>query len=90
MKMVTKVYYMLDEEDKKDIKKQMIDLELSLRQMAKNLNVSPAYLSGVIAGNKHFTPRLKEQFESQGIILNENVDERVCCILDQIQGDKIE
>lgn len=72
MKRVIKVYYVLDEEDKKDIKKQMIDLELSLRQMAKNLNVSPAYLSDVIAGNRHFTQRLKEQFESQGIILKEN------------------
>lgn len=68
MKSVITVYYVLDEEDKKDIKKQMIDLELPLRQMAKNLNVSPAYLSDVIAGNRHLTSKLKEQFENQGIV----------------------
>ena len=69
MRKIIKVHYELDEEDKKSIKKQMIDLELPLRQMAKNLNVSPAYLCDVINGNRHFTPRLKEQFESQGIVL---------------------
>lgn len=72
MKLINKVYYTLDEEDKKDIKKQMIDLELSLNQMAKNLNVSPSYLTDVINGKKNFTPKLKEQFKSQKIIIKEN------------------
>ena len=67
MKTIVKIHYVLDEEDKKSIKKQMIDLELPLRKMARNLGVSSAYLCDVIKGNRYFTPKLKEQFESQGI-----------------------
>lgn len=68
MKVITKIYYMLDEEDRKSIKKQMIDLNLTLTQMAENLSVSKAYVSAIINGDKHFTNKIRKQFESQGIV----------------------
>lgn len=71
MKTVIKIHYVLNEEDKKSIKKQMIDKDLTLRQMAKNLGVSASYLCEVIKGGRSFTNRVRKQFESQGIILPE-------------------
>ena len=68
MKKIIKIYYELDEEDLKSIKKQMIDLNLNITKMAKNLGVSKSYLSGAIHGDRHFTTKIKEQFESQGIV----------------------
>lgn len=75
MKTIIKVHYVLDEEDKKSIKKQMIDKDLTLRQMGKNLGVSASYICDVIKGNRTFTGKLREQFESQGIILSKNEEE---------------
>ena len=72
MRTIIKISYVLDDEDKKSIKKQMVDKDLTLNGMAKNLGVSASYLCDVIKGNKHFTPKLKAQFKSQGIILPEN------------------
>lgn len=69
MKTIIKTYYKLDIEDKKSIKKQMVDLDLTLKDMAKNIGVSCSYLSAVINGDRTFTKKLKEQFESQGIYL---------------------
>lgn len=71
MKVVTKIHYVLDETDRKSIKKQMIDLDLSLRKMAENLGVSAAYLSSTFKGERYFTPKLKKQLESQGIVFKE-------------------
>ena len=67
MKPVIK-YYILDEDDRKFLKKKVIDMGISLRQLAKNMGFSPAYLHDVMNGGRHFTPRLKAQFESQGIV----------------------
>lgn len=69
MKVITKTYYILDEKDKKQIKKQMIDLDLTLSKMAKNIGVSKSYISEIISGKKHLTDKIIEQFKSQGITI---------------------
>ena len=70
MKVITKTYYMLDDEDRKSIKKQMIDLNLTLTQMADNLGVSKAYISSVINGSRHFTKKTENMLKSQGIVIS--------------------
>lgn len=67
MKIITKVYYILDENDRKSIKKQMVDLDLTITQLSERLGCSKAYVSAIINGDKRFTKKIKEQFESQGI-----------------------
>lgn len=69
MKTIIKKYYILDENDKKLIKKQMIDLDLTLSKMAKNIGVSKSYISEIISGKKCLTDKIITQFSSQGIII---------------------
>lgn len=69
MKAIIKKYYILDKNDTKQIKKQMIDLDLNLQKIAKNLNVSKSYISEIINGKKYLTDKIIEQFKSQGIII---------------------
>ena len=69
MKVVTRTYYVLDDTDRKSIKKQLIDLDLTLRQVAKNTGISVSYLSEVINGKKNFTEYIKQALEKQGIML---------------------
>lgn len=64
-----KTYYVLDENDKKQIKKQMIDLDLTLSKIAKNLNISIAYICSIINGQRRVTDKIMEQLKSQGIII---------------------
>ena len=69
MKAITKTYYILDEKDKKQIKKQMIDLDLTLSKMAKNIGVSTSYISAIISGKRCLTDKIIKQFLSQGIVI---------------------
>lgn len=67
MKVITKTYYILDEKDKKQIKKQMIDLNLTSALLAKNIGVSNAYISSILNGQRRVTERIVEQLRKQGI-----------------------
>ena len=70
MKKITKTYYFLDEEDKKNIKKQMLDMNLKLKDIAKTLGLSSAYVSSILNGERNLTDKIIEQFASVGIKLD--------------------
>lgn len=70
MKKITKTYYLLDEEDKKNIKKQMLDMNLKLKDIAKTLGLSSAYVSSILNGERNLTEKIIEQFTSVGIKLD--------------------
>lgn len=67
MKKIVKTYFVLDENDKKAIKKQMIDLNLTSALLAKNIGVSNAYISSILNGQRRVTERIVEQLRKQGI-----------------------
>lgn len=69
MKKIIKITYVLDENDKKAIKKQMVDLGMTLRTMSAKLGISVSYLHEILNGKRNVTERVREKFESQGIIL---------------------
>ena len=69
MKKIVKTYFVLDENDKKAIKKQMIDLNLTSALLAKNIGVSNAYISSILNGQRRITERIIEQLKSQGVYL---------------------
>ena len=69
MKKFVKVYYRLDENDKIEIKIQLLKMKKTLRKCAKELKVSVAYLSDILNGNKNLTPHVVNQFEKIGIKL---------------------
>lgn len=71
MKKVVKVYYLLDKSDIKSIKKQLIDLDMTYAMLAKKIGVCTSYISGILSGHKHFTDKVKNQFNKHGIIINE-------------------
>lgn len=64
---IKKTYYVFDENDKKNIKKQMIDLNLTATALAKKINVSNAYMSAIINGQRRLTPKILKLFSSIGI-----------------------
>lgn len=66
-----KTYYFLDENDYKDIKKQMVDLNLNGSRLAKKLYISDAYLSAILHGKRRVTPEMLEALKNEGIIINE-------------------
>lgn len=70
MKKIVKTYFVLDENDKKAIKKQMIDLNLTSTLLAKNIGVSNAYISSILNGQRRVTERIVEQLKEQGIFIN--------------------
>lgn len=69
MKKFVKVYYRLDEDDKIEIKIQLLKMKKSLRKCAKELKVSISYLSEILNGNRNITPHVVDQFEKVGIKL---------------------
>lgn len=69
MKQTTQTKYILEETDKKEIKKQLIDLDLNMRQLAKNMGYHHTYLYDVFNGNKHLSKKLIEALKTQGIVL---------------------
>lgn len=70
---VVKTYYVLDDEDRKELKKQMRDLGLSLIKLAKIMDYSVTYLYKIFKGDKFITQSFLEQLEEQGIVLNFDV-----------------
>lgn len=72
MKQSIKKNYLLEEKDKKEIKKQLIDLDLSMRQLAKNMGYHHTYLYDVFNGNKHISKKLIEALKTQGIVVEVN------------------
>lgn len=73
MKKIVKTYFVLDENDKKAIKKQMIDINLSSTLLARNLGVSNAYISSLLNGQRRVTERIVEQLRKQGISITISV-----------------
>lgn len=70
MKKIVKTYFVLDENDKKAIKKQMIDLNLTSTLLAKNIGVSNAYISSILNGQRRVTEKIVNQLSEQGIFIN--------------------
>lgn len=70
MKKIVKTYFVLDENDKKAIKKQMIDLNLTSALLARNLGVSNAYISSILNGQRRVTEKIVNQLSEQGIFIN--------------------
>ena len=74
MKKVVKIHYILDEEDKKSIQKQMIDLNLNYRKLAQQLGISLGYVADLLNGNRNLTKELKDKLEIIGIQLKGEQD----------------
>lgn len=70
MRKVIKVKYYLDKEDKKQIRKQLIDKDLRLVDCAKKLGVSLAYIDSIINGQRNLTKNIIEKFNVLGIKLD--------------------
>lgn len=70
MKKFVKVYYRLDEDDKIEIKIQLLKMNKTLRECARELGVSVAYLSEIINGNKNVSETILKQFKQVGIKIN--------------------
>lgn len=67
---IKKVIYVLDDEDRKQIKKQMIDLDLSFRQLAKQMGYSVSYVCQIFNGEKNVTKEFIEKLFNVGINLD--------------------
>lgn len=67
MKKIIKISYILDDNEIKQIKKQLVDKDLSQSQLANNLGVSKAYINAIINGKKIITKRTIKILENQGI-----------------------
>ena len=70
-----KAYYVLDDNDVKQIKKQMVDKDLNFSKMAENLGLSRGYLSLIMQKKRSITPRIIKIFASQGIYLGGEADD---------------
>ena len=70
MKKIIKTYFVLDEDDKKSIRKQMIDLNLTSVLLAKNIGISNAYISSILNGQRRITEKIIKQLKEQGIFIN--------------------
>ena len=64
-----KTKYFLDESDKKEIRKQFIDLDLNIRKLAKNIGYNYSYLCDVFNGHKCISKKLIDALNSQGIVI---------------------
>lgn len=67
MRKETKIKYFLEKEDRKEIKKQMIDKDLRLCDIAEMTNTSVQYWAAIFAGRKQLTPKIMSQLEKCGI-----------------------
>lgn len=74
MKKFVKIHYILDEEDKKSIQKQMIELNLNYRKLAQQLGISLGYIADLLNGNRSLTKELKDKLEIIGIQLKGEQD----------------
>lgn len=69
MKKIVNVYYILEEKDIKNIKKQLFNKGLTYKELAEKIGVTTGYVSGIMLGHKHFTEKVRKQFKEQGIVL---------------------
>lgn len=69
MKQLMKTKYVLEQSDKKEIRKQLIDLDLSIRKLAKNIGYHYSYLCDVFNGHKCISKNLIDALNSQGIVI---------------------
>ena len=67
--MKPKIKYYLDENDKKEIKKQLIDLDMSIKQLSKNIGYHYSYLYQVLNGERYITSKLTDLLQTQGIVI---------------------
>ena len=70
MKKFVKIYYKMDENDKIDIRIQLLKMEKTLKECANDLGVSSGYLSEVLNGKRNIPLHILKQFEKIGIKLN--------------------
>ena len=85
MKKIVKTYFVLDENDKKAIKKQMIDLNLTSALLAKNIGISEAYMSSILNGQRRVTERIVEQLKEQGIFIN--ISDKMLDKIKKLEGE---
>lgn len=74
MKKIVKIYYKMDENDKIDIKIQLLKMGKTLKECANELGVSSGYLSDVLNGKRNIPLHILKQFEKIGIKLNIDED----------------
>lgn len=74
MKKFVKIYYKMDENDKIDIKIQLLKMGKTLKECANELGVSSGYLSDVLNGKRNIPLHILKQFEKIGIKLNIDED----------------
>lgn len=70
MKKIVKIYYEMDENDKIDIRIQLLKMKKALKDCANELGVSNGYLSNILNGKRIIPLQLVKQFEKIGIKLN--------------------
>ena len=70
MKKFVKIYYKMDENDKIDIRIQLLKMGKSMKNCAEELGVSTVYLSEVLNGKRNISYEMLEQFIKIGIKLN--------------------
>lgn len=75
MKKLIKISYLLTEDDKKSIKKQLIDLNLNYKKLSEILGISLAYIASILNGERRLTPEIKRKFEKVGIKLKKTKGE---------------
>lgn len=70
VKIRSKLYYMLENCDRKLILKQMIDLGIDMKALSDKTGYSRSYLSSILNGSRHFTQSVKDSLEAVGIELD--------------------
>ena len=63
------IKYLMTESDKEKILQEFKNKNLSMRQVAKELNISVAYLSDLLKGNRYVNEVLIAKFKGIGIDL---------------------
>lgn len=70
MEKVVVKYYKISKEERKSIKKQMIDKEVNTAELARKMGVTRSYLWQAIAGYKRLTERIVNFLRDEGITLD--------------------
>lgn len=90
MRTIQKTSYILEKEDLKLIKAEMIERELTLRQLAKQLGISAAYLCDIFKGKRALSSNIYSGLVRLGFIDRVNGDTMGCYdgLVRIIWGDK--
>lgn len=75
MKKIIKTYYVLDDDDVKQIKKQMIDNDLNFNKLADKLGVSRSYISSIINKKRNITERVVRLLKASKIYIGDEVND---------------